>query len=127
MERSMTSSCKEKSTCKSMLQANDSILIKVSGYRSDRILLSRGEYFLQAKNEQVLQERAVVLSSGELILHRRGGGEGCSHSHPTWTAACGYPTCEMSLLPFSTEDPEPVSCHVLRSRMRMSSHSDGGF
>lgn len=46
---------------------------------------------LQAKNEPVFQEQAVVLSSGELILHRRGGGEGCSHSHPTWTAACRHP------------------------------------
>ena len=48
----MASFYKEKSTCKSMFQGNDSALINVNGYVSNYIILLRIEYFLQAKNER---------------------------------------------------------------------------
>lgn len=70
----MTSSCKEKSTCKSTLQANDLILIHVSGYRGDRIILPRGGYFLQAKIEQVFKNKLWLC-----------------HSHPTQKPGCRLP------------------------------------
>lgn len=91
MERSMTSSYKEKSTCKSVLQVNDLILIKLSGYRSHRIILPRGEYFLQAKNEQVFKNKRWFCHLARSFSIALGEGRGYSHSRPTQTPACGHP------------------------------------